>query len=204
MVARKTEKRAAPRSPAVVHDFDPSIELLKTADSYWFLSIILIVLVVGIVGLFVYSNFVQSVPSNIRERQQVQVEKPSPHVTPETSPIESARRWRDDHLAATEFAAVPIRDADGDCFLVYTAQKGDSLSGVLAHYRPYVSSGSSDWGEICNSARAHHDRQYGHILWPGDEIWLLLPRAEVAAQEAPPEDVSRSTVGAGATPFQGA
>lgn len=199
MSTGKTDKKIVPRTTALVREFNPSIESLETGDSYWFLAIILTLLVAGIVGLYVWSGSMQSVSSDVRGEQPVLADETSPQHLTEISPLETARTWREDHLAGTEFAALPIRDADEGCFLVYTARSGDSLSAILTRYRPYVKEDSTGWKEACDAARAHHDLQYNHGLWPGDEIWLLLPQAGIAARETSPGHQTPPAEGASIT-----
>lgn len=199
MSTGKKDKRIVPRTTALVREFDPSIEPLENTDSYWFLSIIFAILVAGIVGLYLWSDSMEPVSSDSRQAQPAQVEITSPQPRSEISPLESARAWREDHLAGTEFAALPIRDADEGCFLVYTARSGDSLPGVLTRYRPYVQEDSTGWKEACDAACAHHDLQYDHGLWPGDEIWLLLPQAGSATWKTPPGHQAPPAEGASVT-----
>jgi hypothetical protein len=203
MSTGKTGDKIAPRTSALVREMDPAIEPLRTADSYGFLTIMLVVLVAGIVGIYLWSDAMEPVPSDTHENRPAATDNATPTPQPPISPVESARVWRERYLAGTEFAALPVRSADEGCCLVYTVQRGDSLSGILARFRTSMPESSQTWTKVCATARDHHDLQYGHGLWPGDEVWLLMPDASAAPPKAPPELRTPPAEGAGTTPLQG-
>ncbi len=139
---------------------------------------------VAVVGLLVvggwYAYNVYDSPSGaakIEEESRAQVEaKPAPPPPPPTiSSLQRAEAWCVDHLAATEFAGLPLIESDdGDFFVIYTARAGDSVGAVVERYGKSVEFDAQN--KFLGIAKRQHVKRYGgRTLWVGDEIPLPIP-----------------------------
>ena len=138
---------------------------------------------VAVVGLLVVGGWYaynvydsRSGAARIEEGSRAQVEaEPAPPPPPPISSLQRAEGWCVDHLAATEFAGLPLIESDdGEFFVVYTARAGDSVGAVVERYGKSVEFDAQN--KFLGIAKRQHVERYGgRTLWVGDEIPLPIP-----------------------------
>ena len=176
------EKSMRPSQPLPVREYDPETDpVLASLRSHRSpgggkraLAVLAIVGVLAAGGWYAYNVY------GSRSRQaQVDAELhgqavPAP-VPPPISPLQVAEGWCADNLAASEFAGLPlIEGGNGEFFVIYTAQPGDSIGSIVKRYAASFESEAPS--EILESAKRRHVERYGgRGLWVSDEVRLLVP-----------------------------
>jgi hypothetical protein len=85
-----------------------------------------------------------------------------------------AREWQREKLAGTPFGTLRIQAVKGRHFLVYLAVRGDTIRSIVARYLESTPSAPADPGEVLRRAEVTHRLRYHRVLWPDDEVYLLL------------------------------
>ena len=168
---------------------DPVLAQLRnhstgTGAGKWVFIGALAVAVVAIGVWYAYSVYESSSRQAVEQQLPPLVEAESaPPSPPPLSPRRRAEEWRNENLAATEFAGLPVSDLEDRGFVViYTARSGDTIGAIVKRYG--VGAAASERREILELAKSLHIEQYGgRGLWVGDDVRLRIP-SEAGSQQA--------------------
>jgi hypothetical protein len=149
------------------------LELLKSDRFSWPLAIGFAVFVLAVVGFLAYQGRARnSIPAEAGPPAAA-AEAPAP-APPPLSPLQRASAWQHENLAGTSFANLAIRPDKGRHYLVYTAVKGDTIRSIVERYLEAARSEPAARGEVLRLAEGTHRLRYHRVLWPDDEVYLLL------------------------------
>lgn len=157
---------------------DVELEMLRKQPFNWPLAIGFTVVVLAVIGFLVIYNHVTNGFFTGAERSQAPVEEVATLPAAPPTPLEQARTWQDENLAATVFGNLPIQEHGGRIFLVYVAASGDSISGIVQGYLHCASWEPADRDEILRLTVERHAQRYHRGLWPGDVVLLQVPRLD--------------------------
>jgi hypothetical protein len=166
--------RESPRLQPLHDRGSGELELLKKDRFSWPLAIGFAVAVLAVVGLLAYlSRSRDSLPTGADRPPAESTQAPAALPLPLT-PLERATEWQKETLAGTPFANLRIQPVKGRHFLVYLAAPGDSIRSIVDRYLESARSAPADRGEVLRRAEATHRLRYHRVLWPDDEVYLLL------------------------------